>query len=333
MLLEQETNEDMSLPFQNVLITGGAGFIGSHLAETLAGQGCNVTVLDNLVSGHESNLASVAGRIRFVPGDIRDRAVLERSIAGCEVVFHLAAVVSVPLTTEDPLGSAAVNEIGSLQVLEAARQAGVRRVVFASSSAVYGDDPAVPKREEMTPRPLTPYAVQKLAAEYHQKVYTSLYRLEAVSLRFFNVYGPRQDPGSPYSGVISIFMTRALSGMPPVINGDGLQTRDFVFVGDVVQALVSGATSPGAVGRVFNVGTGRSVSINDLWRTIARIAGTKVKPSRGPARPGDVPHSLSCIELARTYLQFAPLVELEEGLGHTMEWYRRSGGTPIRKEQ
>ena len=235
----------MSLTFKQALVTGGAGFIGSHLTETLAHQGCGVTVLDNLASGHAANLAAVAGRVRFVQGDIRNPADLESATAGCEVVFHLAAVVSVPRTTEDPLGSAAVNETGSLQVLEAARRAGARRVVFASSSAVYGDDPVLPKREDMAPRPLTPYAVQKLAVEYHQKVYTSLYGLEAVSLRFFNVYGPRQDPASPYSGVISIFMTRALSGTAPVIYGDGLQTRDFVFVGDVVQALVSAATVAG----------------------------------------------------------------------------------------
>jgi UDP-glucose 4-epimerase len=324
---------NMNLPFKRALVTGGAGFIGSHLTETLAHQGCRVTVLDNLVSGRSANLAEVAERVRFVQGDIRNRADLENATAGCEVVFHLAAVVSVPLTTEDPLGSAAVNETGSLQVLEAARRAGARRVVFASSSAVYGDDPILPKREDMAPRPLTPYAVQKLAVEYHQKVYTSLYGLEAVSLRFFNVYGPRQDPASPYSGVISIFMTRALSGTAPVIYGDGLQTRDFVFVGDVVQALMSAATSPAAPGRVFNVGTGHAVSIQDLWRTIARAAGTDVQPTHGPARAGDVPHSLSSIEAARLHLQFAPRVDLDSGLGRTLEWYRRSAGPPTQKER
>jgi nucleoside-diphosphate-sugar epimerase len=323
----------MDLPFKQALVTGGAGFIGSHLTEALAHQGCSVTVLDNLASGHEANLAEIAGDVRFVRGDIRDHAVLEQAIAGSEVVFHLAAVVSVPLTTEDPLGSAAVNETGSLQVLEAARRAGARRVVFASSSAVYGDDPVLPKREDMAPRPLTPYAVQKLAVEYHQKVYTSLYGLEAVSLRFFNVYGPRQDPASPYSGVISIFMTRALSGTAPVIYGDGLQTRDFVFVGDVAQALVSAATAPAAPGRVFNVGTGRSVSILDLWRAIARAGGSDVQPTHGPARPGDVPHSLSCIEAARIHLQFVPRVDFDEGLGRTLEWYRRSTGHSNRKER
>jgi len=323
----------MSLSFKRALVTGGAGFIGSHLTEALAQQGCSVTVLDNLASGHEANLADVAGRIRFVRGDIRNCADLETATAGCEVVFHLAAVVSVPRTTEDPLGSAVVNETGSLQVLEAARRAGARRVVFASSSAVYGDDPILPKREDMAPRPLTPYAVQKLAVEYHQKVYTSLYGLEAVGLRFFNVYGPRQDPASPYSGVISIFMTRALSGTAPVIYGDGLQTRDFVFVGDVVQALMSAATSPAAPGRVFNVGTGRAVSIQDLWRTIARAAGTDVQPTHGPARAGDVPHSLSSIDAARLHLQFAPRVDLESGLGRTLEWYRRSTGHPTQKER
>jgi len=309
-----------------VLVTGGAGFIGSHLTEALVGQGSEVIVLDNLASGNEANLAAVTGNLRFIRGDIRDRAVLEEATAGCDTVFHLAAVVSVPLTTRDPLGSAAVNETGSLQVLEASRSAGVRRVVFASSSAVYGDDPVLPKREDMAPKPLTPYAVQKLAVEYHQKVYTTLFGVEGVSLRFFNVYGPRQDPNSPYSGVISIFMNRALSGIPPVIYGDGRQTRDFVFVGDVVQALISAGSSASAPGRVFNVGTGRSVSINDLWRTIAGIAGSASRPGYGPPRPGDVPHSLSSIESARAHLSFAPGVDLETGLARTLEWYRRCAG-------
>jgi UDP-glucose 4-epimerase len=213
--------------FTSALVTGGAGFIGSHLVETLVAGGCRVSVLDNLSSGKPSNLDSVARRIRFIRGDIRDPAALSAAVAGCAVVFHLAAVVSVPKTTEDPLGSAAVNETGSLQVLEAARSGRVRRLVFASSSAVYGDEPTLPKREDMPTRPLTPYAVQKLAVEYYLRVYQSLYGLETAGVRFFNVYGPRQDPSSPYSGVISIFMTQALKGEPPVIYGDGRQSRDF----------------------------------------------------------------------------------------------------------
>ena len=236
----------MAFDFESALVTGGAGFIGSHLTQALAAGGCRVTVLDDLSSGHASNLEAVAGRIRFIRGSICDCRLMEEAAAGCEAVFHLAAVVSVPKTTADPLGSAAVNEIGSLNVLEAARRARARRFVFASSSAVYGDDPVLPKREDMAPRPMTPYAVQKLAVEYHARVYTDLFGLETVCLRFFNVYGPRQDPSSPYSGVISIFMTKALDGENPVIYGDGAQSRDFVFVQDVVQALLLAAQTPSA---------------------------------------------------------------------------------------
>jgi nucleoside-diphosphate-sugar epimerase len=314
----------MLIPFCSALVTGGAGFIGSHLVEALVSGGCRVTVLDNLSSGNESNLKAWAGQLHFINGDIRDRRAVETAVAGCEAVFHLAAVVSVPKTTEDPIGSAEVNEAGSLNVLEAARRAAVRRFVFASSSAVYGDDPNLPKREDMPPKPLTPYAVQKLAVEYYLRVYQSLYGLETVGLRFFNVFGPRQDPSSPYSGVISIFMTRALNGEPPVIYGDGCQSRDFVFVGDVVQALVSAARSPSAPGKVFNVGTGQSVTINGLWETVATLSGTASQPVHGPPRPGDVPHSVSAIDTARADLGFAPGVSFEKGLAMTMDWYRES---------
>jgi len=312
----------MPIPFRTALVTGGAGFIGSHLVEALLADGCRVTVLDDLSSGNERNLPVSSGRLRFVRGDIRDRSAVADAMDGCEAVFHLAAVVSVPKTTQDPIGSAEVNEIGSLNVLEAARGAGVQRFVFASSSAVYGDDLRLPKREDMEPKPLTPYAVQKLAVEYHARVYSDLYGLPAASLRFFNVFGPRQDPSSPYSGVISVFMTRALSGEAPVINGDGRQSRDFVFVGDVVRALIGAATSPCAPGRVFNVGTGRSVTINQLWEVVAALSGSTAEPVHGPPRPGDVPQSVSAIDAARADLGFKPRVSFEKGLEMTMAWYR-----------
>lgn len=308
----------------SALVTGGAGFIGSHLVETLVAGGCRVSVLDNLSTGKQANLDAVAHCIRFIRGDIRDAAALSEAVAGCEIVFHLAAVVSVPKTTEDPLGSAAVNETGSLQALEAARSARARRLVFASSSAVYGDEPTLPKREDMPLRPLTPYAVQKLSLEYYLRVYQSLYGLETAGLRFFNVFGPRQDPSSPYSGVISIFMTQALKGQPPVIHGDGRQSRDFVFVGDAVQALISAATSPSAAGKVFNVGTGQSVTIDALWKVIATLSGSGATPVHGPPRPGDVPHSVASIDCARTDLGFAPQVSFETGLKMTMDWYKKS---------
>jgi UDP-glucose 4-epimerase len=312
------------MPFRSALVTGGAGFIGSHLVETLAVGGCRVSVLDNLSSGKQANLDALADRIRFIRGDIRDPAALEAAVAGSEVIFHLAAVVSVPKTAEDPLGSAAVNETGSLQVLEAARAVKARRLVFASSSAVYGDEPTLPKREDMPTRPLTPYAVQKLAVEHYLRIYQSLYGLETAGLRFFNVFGPRQDPSSPYSGVISIFMTQALKGEPPVIYGDGRQSRDFVFVGDAVQALISAAQAPSAAGKVFNVGTGTAVTINALWQLIAALSGSGATPVHGPPRPGDVPYSVAAIDSARADLGFAPRVSFEKGLKLTMDWYRIS---------
>jgi UDP-glucose 4-epimerase len=318
----------MAIAIKAALVTGGAGFIGSHLTEALVAAGCRVTVLDDLTSGRRENLREAAGRIRFVQADVRSLEAVTEAAAGCEVVFHLAAVVSVPRTTEDPLGSAAVNEAGTLNVLEAARRVNARRLVFASSSAVYGDDPVLPKREDMPAKPLTPYAVHKLASECHLRVYHGLYGLETVSLRFFNVFGPRQDPSSPYSGVISIFITQALRGRPPVIHGDGRQTRDFVFVADVVQAVTASAVAPSAPGRVFNVGSGRSVTINGLWHAVAGLSGTACEPAYGPRRAGDVPHSLAAIDAARTCLGFAPQTSLEGGLAATLGWY----ATPDRKE-
>jgi UDP-glucose 4-epimerase len=319
----------MAIAVRGALVTGGAGFIGSHLVEALVAGECRVTVLDDLSSGRQSNLEPVAGSIQFIHGSICDRGVVEKASAGCEVVFHLAAVVSVPKTVADPLGSAAVNEIGSLNVLEAARAVRARRVVFASSSAVYGDEPALPKREDMPPKPLTPYAVQKLAVENYLQVYRSLYGLETVGLRFFNVFGPRQDPSSPYSGVISIFMNKAFKGERPHIYGDGGQTRDFVFVGDVVRALMAAAVSPSGLGKVFNVGTGASLTINDLWKAIAALSGCKVAPLYRPPRSGDILHSVSAIDSAAANLGFSPQVSLEKGLQSTLDWYRESSCRPF----
>lgn len=312
----------MSILLKSAVVTGGAGFIGSHLVEALLADGCRVTVLDDLSSGNERNLPRTGRELRFIRGDIRDRQTVEGAVAGCEAVFHLAAVVSVPKTTQDPVGSAEVNEAGALNVLDAARRAGARRFVFASSSAVYGDDPRLPKIEDMAPKPLTPYAVQKLAVEYHARVYSGLYGLPSVSLRFFNVFGPRQDPSSPYSGVISIFMTKALTAGVPVIYGDGRQSRDFVFVGDVVQALIRAANSPGVHGRVYNVGTGRAVTISALWKMVAALSGSSARPVHEPPRRGDVPQSVSAIAAARTDLGFVPQVSFERGLELTMAWYR-----------
>jgi len=313
---------------QKILVTGGAGFIGSHLVEALVDAGGHVTVIDNLSTGRLENLAGFVDRISFVEGDIRDLALLERLADGCNAVFHQAAVVSVPLTVKDPVGSAHVNEIGTVNVLEACRRRRVESVVLASSCAVYGDSPQLPKTEAMRPRPLSPYAVQKLAGEHHATVFAERYGLKAVCLRYFNVYGPRQDPSSPYSGVISIFMDRAVRGRRPAIYGDGRQFRDFVFVTDVVKANLLAASGAGLGGRVFNIGTGRRVRINDLWHSIGRISGTEVAPEYLAARNGDIRESLADIGRARGQLGFAPSVSFDDGLGATYRWFRGENQQP-----
>jgi nucleoside-diphosphate-sugar epimerase len=312
----------MVVEMRSVLVTGGAGFIGSHLAQTLAARGSRVTVLDNLASGHLENLEEVKSDITFVEGDIRDKELLEKVMRNCDVVFHQAAVVSVTKTVEDPLGSSSVNDLGTLGVLEAARQNDVRRVVLASSSAVYGDDPQLPKLEAMAPNPLSPYAVQKLTNEFYANLYFRLYGLDTVCLRYFNVFGPRQDPSSPYSGVISIFMQRAAEGKAPVIFGNGEQTRDFVFVRDVVQANILAATGDSAAGEVFNVGTGKAVSVKSLWSLISRMAGNEIEPTYAPARAGDIMHSLAGTTKGHERLQFQASISLDEGLSQTFDWYR-----------
>ncbi|MGD9189955.1 MAG: SDR family oxidoreductase [Desulfobacteraceae bacterium] len=313
----------MSFTFKKALVTGGAGFIGSHLAHALVEQGCAVTVLDNLSTGHIENLSGILDRITFVEGDILDDAILSRVVPGCGAVFHQAAIVSVIQTIENPVSSTMVNDLGTLKVLEAARLNKVRRVVLASSSAVYGDDPQLPKIETMAPNPLSPYAVQKLTNEHYAQLYHSLFGLEAVCLRYFNVFGPRQDPLSPYSGVISIFMLRAVHGQAPLIYGDGHQTRDFIYVQDVVRANLQAATSDRAPGQVFNVGTARSISINTLWERIAELAGIDVTPEYTAAREGEVKHSCAAIDKALGQLAFQPSMLFEDGLKKTYAWYKQ----------
>jgi len=312
----------MEINFNTALVTGGAGFIGSNLVDALLAAGCRVTVIDNLATGRMENLASNMDRITFIEGDILDDALMARAAEGCEVVFHQAAVVSVPMTVEDPVGSAAVNDLGTVKVLEAARRAGSRRVVLASSSAVYGDDPELPKNEEMAPRPLTPYAVQKLTGEFNARLYNDLYGLETVCLRYFNVFGPRQDPSSPYSGVISIFMSKAIGKAAPAIYGDGGQFRDFVFVRDVVAANLLSATRPGIGGRVFNVGTGKHVTINRLWELVQALGAFEMSPEYGSPRAGDIRESVADIGLAEKLLGFAPSWQFEAGLEKTFSWFK-----------
>jgi len=266
------------MQFNRALVTGGAGFIGSHLVDALVAEGCEVVVIDDLSTGNLSNLEHIKDRITFYKGDIRDQDLLRKAADGCEVVFHQAAVVSVPQTVENPIDSAMVNDIGTLFVLDTARNKNVKRVILASSCAVYGDDHKLPKVESMTPKPQSPYAVQKITGEYYARLYHDLYGFETVCLRYFNVYGPRQDPSSPYSGVISIFMSKSISGQPPVIYGDGNQYRDFIFVKDVVRANLLAAEKDEATGKVFNVGTGGYVRINQLWEMIGRISGFNIEP-------------------------------------------------------
>jgi nucleoside-diphosphate-sugar epimerase len=318
----QTGDQLMANSVKKALITGGAGFIGSHIAEALVQQGCSVTVLDNLTSGHMENLENIKDDITFVRGDIQDERTLGEVAKGCDTVFHQAAVVSVTKTVEEPVSSTAVNDMGTLKVLEAARRNNVKRVILASSSAVYGDDPQLPKIESMTPHPLSPYAVQKLTNEFYAFLYHRLYGLETACLRYFNVYGPRQDPTSPYSGVISIFMTRATSGSAPIIYGNGHQTRDFVFVKDVATANILAASSASAPGQVFNVGTSDSIEINSLWYKIAKLANCALEPEYADARPGDIVHSLAGIQKARERLGFQPCMTFDEGLAQTFAWYR-----------
>jgi UDP-glucose 4-epimerase len=292
----------MKLPFKSALVTGGAGFIGSHLVEALVSAGCKVAVLDNLSSGNTTNLKHLEGQFSFFQEDIRNRQMLEAALEGCEVIFHLAAVVSVPQTVENPVDSAAVNDMGTLLVLDTARQKEVKRVVFSSSCAVYGDDPRLPKRENMAPKPLSPYAAQKLAAEYYAKVFYDLYGIETAVLRYFNVYGPRQDPSSPYSGVISLFMTKALLNDP----------------------------AKNAGGQVMNIGSGRAVRINQLWQAICALSGQNLKPEYAPKRPGDIVASLAGMQTAKELLDFECEVSFEKGLESTFEWYRNRQRTEDR---
>lgn len=313
---------------RNVLVTGGAGFIGSALVRGLLGVAGveRVTALDLLTTGKRENLAEVADRIELAEGDIRDRDLLARTTCGVDTVFHLAAVASVPQSIHEPDYAHEVNLDGSFRVLRAAVESGVRRVVFAASAAAYGNAPELPKREDMLPDPQSPYAVQKLAGEAYLRTFHDCYGLETVSLRFFNVYGPRQDPSSPYSGVLSIFADCLLARRAPTIFGSGEQSRDFIFVEDVVQGLLLAAGSPQAPGRLYNLGTGRRASLNEIWSTMQRIEGVALPARHGPERAGDIQHSEADIRRARRDLGFDPKVSLEEGLRRTLAWVRASKG-------
>ena len=304
------------------LVTGGAGFIGSHLAEELARRGQKVRVLDNLSTGKRRNLEHIPG-VEFVEGDLADPDACVRGVQGVDYVLHQAAIPSVPRSVKDPVTSNRANIDGSLNILVAARDAGVKRLVYAGSSSAYGDTPTLPKREDMPTRPLSPYALQKLVAEQYCQMFTQLYGLETVTIRYFNVFGPRQDPGSPYSGVISLFSTALLEGRQPMVYGDGEQTRDFTYVANVVDGVLRACTAPDASGEVINVATGGRISLNELLRTMNRIVGTSVKAVFKEPRSGDVRDSQADISKAKTLLDYTPTVGLEEGLERTLEWCRK----------
>jgi len=304
------------------LITGGAGFIGSHLAETLTAQGAQVRVLDNFSSGRRENLRAVEKEIEIVEGDIRDRTVVQRAMRGVDYVLHQAARVSVVESFQDPEQTHAVNLSGTLNVMLEGRAAGVKRMILASSSAVYGDGP-VPAREEQGLQPLSPYAVTKLAGEAYARTFTEGFGLEAVALRYFNVYGPRQDPTSEYSGVIARFAEALLGDMPATIYGDGAQTRDFVFVADVVRANLLACRAGAAPGRAVNVGTGVGRTVRELLELLAHVAGVLPEVRFAEARAGEIRHSCCNPDQARDWLGFRAQVGLAEGLKSTLEWYRQ----------
>ena len=304
------------------LVTGGAGFIGSHIVEELVRRGESVRVLDNLSTGREENLVSVQGRIAWYKSDIRDLEHIRPRFEGTDYVIHLAALSSVPSSIADPHTANAINIDGTLNVLIAAREAGVRRVIFASSAAVYGDSPHLPRVESQEPQPLSPYGLTKLAGELYCKLFANVYGLEAVALRYFNVYGPRQDPRSPYSGVLSVFFSAYLRNQTPTINGDGQQTRDFVYVGNIVDATLRACTAEGASGQVMNVGTGGRYTLNATIGALDAIFGRQTKPRYAPPREGDVLHSQADISLAKRLLGYEPKVGFEEGLRRSLEWYR-----------
>jgi UDP-N-acetylglucosamine/UDP-N-acetyl-alpha-D-glucosaminouronate 4-epimerase len=307
------------------LVTGGAGFIGSHIASALLARGDRVRILDNFSTGNRENLEAVSGA-EVVEGDVRSYHVVREAVDGCDYVLHQAALPSIPRSVKDPITSNEVNVVGTLNLLDAARDAGVRRLVYASSSSIYGRNPELPKHEAMMPLPISPYAVSKLAGEHYCQAFWELYGFETVMLRYFNVFGPRQDPGSQYSAVIPRFVDRLLHREPPRVTGDGSQTRDFTYVANVVQANLAACDVGPAAGKVLNIAAGHRVSLLNLLASMEQILGYSVAPEFAPARVGDVPHSYANIEAARTVLGYEPRVGLVEGLRQTVQFLAARDG-------
>lgn len=308
---------------QTYLVTGGAGFIGSHIVERLVRDGHHTRVLDDFSSGKESNLDSFRSDIDIVTGDIRDAAIVNEAMKGVNIVFHEAALGSVPRSVADPLTTHEVNMTGTLNVLLAAREAGVKRVVYASSSSVYGETPVLPKREEMPPQPLSPYALSKLVGEHYASVFKHVYGFEVVALRYFNIFGPRQDPESQYAAVIPRFIMALLEGKSPVVYGDGLQSRDFTYVDNVVDANLLASEADGVAGQAFNVACGGRYTLLDLLARLKEILGSDIEPIHEAARAGDVKDSQASIEAAERALGYRVSVDFEEGLQRTAGWYRK----------
>lgn len=305
------------------LITGGAGFIGSNIAERLLKDGHRVRILDDFSTGRQENLQGLDGDLQVIRGDIRDMAAVRKASEGVDYVLHQAALPSVQRSVEDPILANEVNITGTLNVLVAARDAGVKRIVCAASSSAYGDTPSLPKREDMLPAPLSPYAINKLTGEYYCRAFYQLYGLETVALRYFNIFGPKQDPASHYAAVIPIFTRRFLEGKAPTVYGDGEQSRDFTYIDNAVSANLLACTAPEAPGRVFNIACGERFTLNELLDRIRGIMGHTLPAEYAAPRQGDVKHSLADISLAEKYLGYKPLVSFDEGLKKTVEWFSK----------
>ena len=307
------------------LVTGGAGFIGSHIGATLAQSGAKVRIIDDLSTGYQSNIDAIGSQVEFVKANVADERALHKALSDVELVFHEAAIPSVPRSVDRPAESHRASVDATFNLLLAARDQKVRRVIYAASSSAYGDQPELPKREDMRPAPLSPYAVGKLVGEYYCQVFTHVYGLETVSLRYFNVFGPRQDPTSQYSGVISRFMSALMTGAQPVIYGDGEQSRDFTYISNVVDANMRAAESAAASGEIINIANARRTTLNELLETMKKVTGrSSVMARHEPPRAGDVRDSLADLTRARTLLGYQPRVNLEDGLRLTFEWWKKN---------
>jgi UDP-glucose 4-epimerase len=320
MTLDQQTGTRS--PTRRVLVTGGAGFIGSHLVRALLARGDEVVVIDNFETGLRANLADVAARIRLVEGSVADAAAVADALDGVDAVLHQAALPSVPKSLERPVDTHRANVVGTLTLLEGCRRMGVGRFVYAASSSAYGDHAAESKSEDLEPRPKSPYAVQKLAGEYYCRVFHALYGLQTVALRYFNVFGARQNPKSQYAAVVPAFVTRMLAGLPPIVHGDGLQSRDFTYIDNVIEANLAALRAPAsACGRVYNAACGDSITLLRLVASINEILGTSIEPQHVEARAGDVRHSRADVSAAAEALGFRAAVSVDDGLRETVAWY------------